>query len=205
MLDGVNPFGLVGEPNVQGTGTVVEAAPKNQSVIGVYQTFDGIVYDTFTAALGVYKAFDQMNQADVRNYDPNRGAGISTPTNIAPGPGAHGFTTVTLLDVKCASLWGAPLTYVKNADGSTSFVSLPLNEDWQDLDAAVKAGKCNVNQIAAMVHYGLFSDPAIRAELVDAPIPAVVAAFRATKNGSILLDSWLASPLSKEPAKLTVK
>ena len=202
MLQGQNPIGLVGQPDIaQVPSGLDEVQP---SLLGLNNAMDQNTLTCFAAAVGMSKIFDLNDVLDIRNYDPARGSGTvnnggapgMTPLNDLPTQPVD----VTPIDQRSGSLFGALLNHNKNTDGSTNFVSLPLNSDWHDLPDAESRGLCTKNQGASLFHYGFLCDPVARAAVITAPIPAVVASLRANKSFAWCMDAWIASPLAQTPA-----
>ena len=96
-------------------------------------------------------------------------------------------STVTIPGGSCATMLCAPLLQWKNPDGTFALPVPADNNDWNDLEAGVSAGKFTELQIFNLCDQGIGCDPALRDVLWIEQDPDVIAAWDAShKNAKYL-------------------
>jgi len=169
-LNRINPFGKVGDPNIQGVEIPGEAPgePSRMSEIGWNILFDIYVYQTFPAYMAAQAMLGMYKRIDFRSVEPGAGSQNKKPV---------------------ASKFGALFLWWRQGDEKALPNCLEL-DSWANMSARLSEGSVTKQQIANAA-WGLFSDPVLKSLLVDHPVPEIVQKFTdSSPNAALLLDCY---------------
>ena len=182
MMNGLEPMGLVSPTN---TDILAETTPdwitgrQKTSVVGLSQSFHDHWNWCFAAAMGCYRALSGEQIPELSD-------------DISPGVIANADGTITFdPSHPRGTLFGALLASAQYTDPNGvlryAYPQISNDPDWNDLAAAVKAGKCTNLQCWYLVNDGLLIDPVFRSLLRDGKATGTqVAQFEAQPNGPYL-------------------
>ena len=193
MSNGLEPMGLVspGNPDIISTTTPDWITGRTKtSQVGLSQSFHDHWNWATAAAFGVYRMLSAERIPELSD-------------DIAPGvlvaPDGSTYPDPDPTHVR-GTLFGALLRSAQYTDptGNVQYAypQLVNDSDWNDVEAAINAGKCTLTQAWYLVNDGFLIDPVARTLIRDSPDATAIAALSKEPNGPLIIE--LAQ--MKEPA-----